>query len=386
MIRRLALVVSHPIQHFVSFYRELASDPELEIRVLFGSRMGLEPYFDKELNTIVSWRMDLLSGYDHIFLSDIAKTGDKSALFIELSRFSPDAVLIYGYSQTLSRHALRWCLKQKVPAIMISDSELKSVRSFPKAVIKRIIMPKLLERFTAFLTVGDNNEDYYRHYGVANERLFRSPFTIDEQTYRDARVHRATLRESIRNELGIDAGAVVALTVGKLSSRKRPGDVIEAARLLAGHSHATPIHFVLAGDGEEFNQLKRAAEGLPVTLAGFVNVDRLPSFYAAADLIVHPSSQDPHPLVMSEAACIGLPLVISSRVGAAGPTDIAQPERNAIVFPMGDVNALSNAIAQLAVDRPKLNRMAQASLEIFEELDIRCSVAGAKSAIEFACK
>ena len=87
-----------------------------------------------------------------------------------------------------------------------------------------------------------------------------------------------------------------------------------------------------------------AAKKLPVTLLGFVNVDRLAEVYCAADILAHPSELDPHPLVLSEAACVGLPLLISDRVGAAGPTDIAREGENAVVYPCGDVRALTDAV------------------------------------------
>jgi len=67
LIHKLAIVVSHPIQHFVPFYRALAAHSEIDLIVLFASRIGVQPYFDREMNTTITWNMDLLGGYDHIF-------------------------------------------------------------------------------------------------------------------------------------------------------------------------------------------------------------------------------------------------------------------------------------------------------------------------------
>ena len=104
---------------------------------------------------------------------------------------------------------------------------------------------------------------------------------------------------------------------------------------------------------------------MQAVLAGFVNVDQLPGYYCAADVLVHPSEHDPHPLVCSEAACIGLPMILSDRVGAAGPTDIARVGQNALVYPCGDVAALARAIAQLHGDDGLCQEMAARSLEIY---------------------
>jgi glycosyltransferase involved in cell wall biosynthesis len=393
MKRKLAIVVSHPIQHFVPFYRALARQDDIDPTVIFCSRIGLEPYFDRGMNTTIAWNMDLLSGYEHVFLPEadsITYTSPRSinnpSVGSELQRQKPDAVLIYGYNYMTSLRALSWCKRHRVPAMMISDSELKTVRSKRTKFVKSLVLPRILQQFDAFLTVGDCNDDYYAHYGVPREKLFRSPFTIDEDTYQAAYRDRVALRSRVRMELGISQDEVVALTVGKLSKRKRPGDVIEAARLLSAADLPRPVRFVLAGNGEEMDRLQRIAEEehLPVLLAGFVNVDLLPKYYAAADMIVHPSSHDPHPLVMSEGACIGLPLVISDRVGAAGPTDIARPGENADVFPVGDVPALADCVSAVAADPERRARMSARSREIFDELDMRRSVQGARDALTYS--
>ncbi len=391
---RLAIVVSHPIQHFVHFYRALAQCEEIALRVFYCSRIGLERYFDREMNTEIAWNMDLLSGYDHQFLPEAGSIKEVSPLRINnpsigaaLARFDPDVVLTYGYNLLSSLRALAWCRRRGVPVMMTGDSELLRDRSWWKATVKWATLPFLLRQYACFLTTGDNNEAYYRHYGVDPQRFFRSPFTIDETSYRVARENRTRLRHSFRQSHGIDERELVVLVVGKLSERKRPGDLLAAAEVLGSVlQESTPLRVVYAGNGTLLAELRAQAEvkKLPVTFLGFVNVDRLPEIYCGADILVHPSEQDPHPLVLSEAACVGLPLVISDRVGAVGPTDIARPGENAIVYPCGDVVALANAILRLGREPEALARMGQASQRIFDELDVHKSVEGMLNAVR-AC-
>ena len=59
---QFALVVSHPIQHFTPFYRALAQCEGITLKVFFCCRVGLEPYFDREMNTHIAWNINLLSG------------------------------------------------------------------------------------------------------------------------------------------------------------------------------------------------------------------------------------------------------------------------------------------------------------------------------------
>ena len=122
---------------------------------------------------------------------------------------------------------------------------------------------------------------------------------------------------------------------------------------------------------------------LPITFLGFVNLDRLPEVYCAADVLLHPAEADPHPLVMSEAACVGLPMVVSDRVGAVGPTDIVRAEENAIITPCGDAAAIASAVDRLAREPDTLKSMSQSSLRIFSCLDQKKSVDGLLAAMQF---
>ena len=56
---RLVVAVSHPIQHFVSFYRALAEDPSIDLHVIFSAPIGVKPYYDEEMRSEIAWNMDM---------------------------------------------------------------------------------------------------------------------------------------------------------------------------------------------------------------------------------------------------------------------------------------------------------------------------------------
>ena len=387
---RLALVVSHPIQHFVPFYRYIAAAGDVELTVLFCSDIGVRPYHDDEMGVTIAWRMPLTEGYPHRFLPEAAQittTGfrdvDNPSVGPALDAIEPDAVLLYGYSQLTQLRALRWCRRKRVPALMISDSTLIGRPGGWREVLRDFALRPLLARFAGFLTVGDENERYLAHYGVPRERMHRSPFTIDEATFGDARGQREVLRAKLRSELGISADAFVGLTVGKLSPRKRGLDVAQAFSSLGADLRRKAVS-VLCGNGSELATIEAfvAQSGAPVICAGFVNVDALPAYYAAADALIHAAEHDPHPLVCSEAALMGLPMILSDRIGAVGPSDIARPGRNALIYPVKDVAALTGTIKELVADPRRAGVMAAESRTIFGECDVRASYAGLLKAID----
>lgn len=389
MPKRLAIVVTHPIQHFVPFYRALAADPAIELHVLYGAPIGVKAYFDKEMQSEISWNMDLLGGYSHEFLGEVPANGQSSArapnspeIAARLKAFAPDVVLVYGHAQANVYRAIWWCRRNKVPLMTIGDSELLRERTRSTRMAKEVVVRQIFRRYSAFLSVGDRNADFYAYYGAPRDRIFRCPFTIDETAYRAAKANRTALRAEARRTYGIPDDAIVALFVGKLSGRKRPIDLIDALAQTRGRK----VTALFAGNGEQMEAAKaRAAEiGVDARFAGFVNVDKLPALYAAADMLVHPSQADPHPLICSESACIGLPMLLSDRIGAAGPTDIARPGENALIFPCADTAALAGLIDALSGDEARRAAMGARSLEIFDELDIKASVAGVHRGIETA--
>ncbi len=387
---RLAIVATHPIQHFVPLYRALAVDPRIELHVIFGSPLGVEAYFDAQMQTEIAWKMDMLAGYSSEFLGD--SSPDKQSSFWypnsdnigkRLSAFDPQVVLVYGYAQINVLRTLFWCRMHRVPALMISDSERSARSAGRRETIKRFLIPLIYRNISGFLSVGDRNEAYYQYYGAPKNHIFRSPFTIDEDNYTNTLARRDQARSDLRRRLGLRDDDVLILYVGKLYPSKRPGDLIDEMVRLRAQQRSENLPIVVAGNGEQFDTLRRVAhqEQINVHFLGFINVDELPAIYAASDALVVPSEIDRHPLVCSEAACMGLPIIISDRVGAVGMTDIARPDVNALVYPCGDVARLSEAMASIAEQPDLRNKLSLASHSVFSESNMQASVKGIIAAI-----
>jgi glycosyltransferase involved in cell wall biosynthesis len=85
-----------------------------------------------------------------------------------------------------------------------------------------------------------------------------------------------------------------------------------------------------------------------IEFAGFQPVERLPQFFAAADIFVLPSLHDGWGVVVNQALAAGLPIICSSAVGAA--CDLVTPGWNGSTVAPGDSAALADAIRALAAD------------------------------------
>jgi glycosyltransferase involved in cell wall biosynthesis len=134
---------------------------------------------------------------------------------------------------------------------------------------------------------------------------------------------------------------------------------------------------LIAGDGDEAPVLRRLAgpeASYPVRFAGFVAAEELPAYYAASDFLIHPSSDDPHPLAVTEAVVSGLPVIASDRVGSIGRSDDVRIGLNGLEYPYGDILALTSHIALLMGEPVRRDQMSRASLAIAENRTMAQSV------------
>jgi glycosyltransferase involved in cell wall biosynthesis len=353
---RLAILVTHPIQHFCPMYRSIAADGRVKLLVIF-THSGAGPRFDSGFGRVVEWQSDILEGYRSSVIS-ASESERMTAVLRELSGFAPDVVYVHGYHLLVYRAVMKWANRSSIPVLMTTDSELRHPRPWPVRIAKRLTLPKLFRRVGLFLTVGDENEKYFGHYGVPTSHFHRVPFSIDSAFYDKVLSRREETRERLRLQLGIPSGAVVILTAGKLIQRKRQEDLIRAFESVPGSRDGSAV-LLIAGDGSLRAHLEEVARplGAAVKLLGFVDISSLPEHYIAADIYVHPSDHDPHPLAISEALYCGLPVIVSDRIGSAGPTDDVRVGENGWEYPVGDVARLS-CLLNLLIDDAELRTRA----------------------------
>lgn len=368
MKRRLAIVLSHPIQHFSPLYATWAASSQWAIHVYFGSRVGADPYFDRNFGQVVSWSGLGLERYPHTFLNGTAAipvTNDLDAISLDeqLDAFRPSAVLSYGYNQRLQRRAQSWARRRGVPIVFFSDGELRHRRPLWKRAIKALVVPRLFQAIDWFIVTGNANEEYYRYYGVPAARMLRGSYPIDRDAYREAYKSRDVLRLRARARLGVQEDEVVVAMVGKLVPWKRQIDLIAAV----GQVTMTRAVAVLVGTGPMEEAWRKEADGLArnrAVFAGFTPSGDLPELYAAADIYVHTSSKEPHSVAVSEAVYMGLPVVISDRCGSYGMDDDVQHGLNGIVYSCGSIEQLASTLDNLGGDVSLRREMGLRSHEI----------------------
>jgi glycosyltransferase involved in cell wall biosynthesis len=100
---------------------------------------------------------------------------------------------------------------------------------------------------------------------------------------------------------------------------------------------------------------------------------------AGFDVFAIPSCKEGLPYVVLEAMSAGLPVVATD---SAGVEILVAPGVNGEVVPRGDVVAFGRALASLVLDRPRMRRYGQASLERVRRFTVDAMVEGTLAAYE----
>src|SRR5262249_2060919 len=148
---------------------------------------------------------------------------------------------------------------------------------------------------------------------------------------------------TLRVKMSIDSKQPVALFAGRLVDFKRPFDLIEAAELLA--QRGRKIELLIAGSGPLENDVRERARrsGISAHFLGFQNQSAMPAIYAAANVLVLPSTAaETWGLVANEALACGISIIVSDASGCA--PDLAGDGSCGRVYPMGNTIELVDAL------------------------------------------
>jgi glycosyltransferase involved in cell wall biosynthesis len=377
---RLAILTSHPIQFQAPLFREISRD--IDVTVFFAHRATPEQQAAAGFGTKFDWDVDLLEGYAHSFLSNVSREPgvhhfagcDTPEIGQKLSAERFSTLLVTGWNLKSYWQGIWAAKRNRIPLLVRGDSQLETPRGLAKRLGKGAIYPGLLRLFDAALYVGHRNLKYYQRYHYPDERLFHSPHCVDNGRFAAGATPSA--REKLRARLGIGPEDKAVLFAGKLVAFKRPFDLIDAATHV--RAQGLPLQIIIAGSGPLEQELKSrsSALGVPLHMLGFQNQTQMPAAYAAADVLVLPSSgHETWGLTCNEALACGTPVIVSDAVGCA--PDLAADNRAGRIFPVGDIGALAAAIHDTLLSPPP----REAVLQISNRYSLSAAAAGVMQAV-----
>jgi glycosyltransferase involved in cell wall biosynthesis len=382
---RLAYLVSHPIQYQAPLLRRIAQEPDIELTVFFGSDFSLRSYQDEGFGVEVKWDVPLLDGYRHKFLPVIRDDGTQTVttplnygIFSALrgggSEPGFDLLWVHGYAMVNALHGMAAAKALGIPVLLRGDMWLRDrQRGGLKLLLKKLFFYGLKNMVDGILPVGTLNAEYWQHYLGDEVPLFLMPYAVDNRYFQQRSLEAKATRDDLRKELGLDAGRPVILFSSKLQRRKHCSDLLNAYRILIDDHASGPLpYLVIVGDGEERVALERQAKesGLAdVRFCGFRNQSELPRFFDLCSVFVLPARHEPWGLIVNEVMNAGRAVIISDDIGCQ--PDLVTDGVEGFVFPVGDVNALVEALRRVLstpetaqeMGRRALNRIGTWSFE-----------------------
>lgn len=381
---RLAVVNSHPIQYFAPLYRHLNATDEFDITALYCSDFSLRGGIDPGFKQSVSWDVDLLSGYRAVFLGKRARRRSPKGfwslicpeLWGELRGEKYDAVVIHGNQYFAYVLAAIIAKLRGIPTLHRCETHLTLSHNSVRRKVRDRVLAIYYRMFNGFLAIGAANREYYEKAGVAAERIFEVPYTIDNERFSAAaRISSSSERALIKRRYGLSDSLPTILFASKFMHRKHPDKVLKAASVLA--REGLKFQVLMVGTGDMQDELKKLVTTLKlenVVFSGFVNQSELPKVFAATDIFVLPSENEPWGLIVNEVMCAGRPVIVGRDVGCVA--DLVKDGVNGILVRAGEIEDLANALRMLILDKPLRDAMGRASTEIIRNWDFEACYRG----------
>ncbi len=344
-----------------------------------------------------------------------------NALFKKLeSRLAgriPKVIVINGWGFPTSLAALMFCVKYRIPRVVMSESTPWDHNRNPLA---EFLKKRLVSFFSAALCGGQAHREYLQQLGMSGDRIFLGYDAVNNRHFSPEHhpdeILKAELRQGWnlprpfflasgrfipkKNYLllieayaayrrGCESGKVgrwegenERKTEGeRLKSgeegQKTPDELKPTTPAVANSRHPIPVRrslksedesvpwdLVILGDGELRPQLEGKIRELGlegcVHLPGFKQYEELPQFYSLASAFLHPSTTEQWGLVVNEAMAAGLPVALSSRCGCAA--DLLDDGVNGFVLDPTNPSTWTKAMITFThLPFEQLSRMGEAS-------------------------
>ena len=161
---------------------------------------------------------------------------------------------------------------------------------------------------------------------------------------------------TVRQRLGIPAGASVIGFVGRIEKQKRPRSIIDAFSRIA---HQNPsVYLVMIGAGPLEKSVRQMVEDLGLTdkviFTGWQS--KVEEFIPAFDVVLQLSNNEGFGTSTAEAMACGVPVIGTD---VPGTRDILQRGRGGVLVPLEDEQAAADACLALLQDSSRCLKLSE---------------------------
>lgn len=351
---RVLMLLMEPTPYILPRARLLAQNRDFDCRVVFTLR-----------NSSQDWGADADAKGFPILLetgsSRIEQFRRVIKLLSDIFRKRFDAIHLAGWGHWVVQLAIVSSKMAGVPFSVESDTQLREENGFRRAV-KELLYPVWLKWPAAVVPGGKRQAEFFRHYGVEEERIFIARMTVDTERIRNMITQP---RAEFRKALGLADDDVLALYVGRLEWYKGVEVLMKAFE--RAKASCTRLKLAIVGDGRLMSQVEEFAErigGSTVLVAGRQEYSKVIAWMRSSDFLVLPSMREQWGLVVNEAMVCGLPIIASDACGCSD--DLVHEQVNGYGFRSEDWEKLAQRMTELASNANMRLEMGRASERIIQ--------------------
>ena len=170
-----------------------------------------------------------------------------------------------------------------------------------------------------------------------------------------------SIRQKIRQEINIDPGAKLMISVGSLREAKGYSYLIKAINILR-EEHSN-VFFVILGEGEKRGELEKEIKDYKLEKNIFLlgQKNNIADYLAASDYFVLPSLWEGMPNTLLEAMASGMVCIATA---VSGVTEIIDDGENGFLVTPGDEKALAQKIENvLSLPRRRKLKIEEAAIQ-----------------------
>lgn len=339
---RVIFIISRSLHYKKGFFEKLAR----RINVKFFFDAGEKKTHNVELH-------DTLGDYHYTYLKNIKIFNQiiiidllglissirNTDVIIKADHNQINTILIFLLGKLLRKKIILWC------------SLWRDQKTF-HSHLKYHIQNWYFNNADALICYGEHVKNYILHkFGVNSKKVFVEHHSTDINIYLDKEIDLPAFSKNDK---------VKILFVGRLTEQKGLIILLHAFRSLINYAD---LHIVGNGPLNERANKECAELGImdSVFFHGFYEPGLIDNFYKRADILVLPSIStgeitEPWGYVVNEAMLFGLPVIVSSAVGAAAG-GLVKHDINGLIVPENSAVELEKAMYSLVNNKEKMIRM-----------------------------
>ncbi len=360
---KIVIITNIPSPYRVDFFNYLMDNSGFEYHVVYASR--------NEGNR--EWKVDPSTLRNSTFLAaktiTIKKKTDNRYIHITtgvggvLNKLNPDVVIASEYNITVLQ-ALLWSKRNRKKFVSWTDGTLNSEKNI--GILQSLARKYVIRSSDAYIGSSSASRQTQIAYGANPDKCFTSFLTVDIDKFRQKREK---------------AAGNTIIFVGQLILRKGVDLLFAALQKVR-----VEWRLIVVGNGPDLHKLMELADqmglGCKIEFCGFLPQEKLLEKYAQSDLFILPTREDCFGLVILEAMCSGLPLIVSKFADGAG--DLVEDGKNGFIVDPYDSEQLAEKIEQVLIDKEVAEQMGCYSEEKCKGFSFESVSIGFVAAADFA--